>query len=222
MRCIKDSRRGGLGKPKVVITRFETGEKQPKTQAFINKLKREKIKFYIHHFIKGYPNDVDFILSKLAFGKNPYIKTKKPLVVVVAPGAGSGKLAVCLNQLYYEHQKGVIVGYAKLETFPVWNLPLNHPVNKAYEVVTSDLGDFNLVDPFHFKAYKKRAINYNRDIEAFPVIKEILGRIFKEDIYQSPTDMGVNMAGFAITNDLIVRRAAKKEIQRRRNGRICV
>jgi len=205
-----------LGKPQVVITRFKPNTNQPVTETFINKLKKRKIKFYIHHFIKGYPEKIDLVLSQQGFGKNPYIKTEKQLVIVTAPGPGSGKLATCLNQLYHEHQKGVNAGYAKFETFPIWNLSLKHPVNLAYEAATTDIGDYNLIDPFHLKKYRRKVVNYNRDVDVFPILKKILKHIFKKDIYHSPTDMGVNQTGLAITDDSIVRQAAEKEIKRRK------
>jgi len=208
----------GINKPQVVITKFKKNEKQKDVKSFIKKLKNKNIKFYLHYFIKNYPKKTDFILSNKGFGKNPYIKTKKPLVIVVAPGPGSGKLATCLSQLYHEYKRRVNAGYAKFETFPIWNLPINHPINKAYEAATTDIGDYNLVDYHHLKAYGKKAVNYNRDIEVFPLIKKVLKLIFKKDIYQSPTDMGINHAKFAITNDLIVRKAAKKEVKQRKKN----
>ncbi|MCK9573857.1 MAG: DUF1846 domain-containing protein [Candidatus Omnitrophica bacterium] len=197
----------------VVITRFEG---QPAAKMFKNKLERRNIKVYTHKFTKGYPTDIDLIVSEKGYGANEYIETKKPLIVVTGPGPGSGKLATCLSQLYHDHHKGLESGYAKFETFPIWNIPLKHPVNVAYEAATADIKDFNLIDPFHLERYKKTSVNYNRDVEIFPVVKRILTRITgKESIYQSPTDMGVNKAGFGIINDTVVQEASKQEIIRR-------
>ena len=171
---------------------------------------------YTHKFTKGYPTDVDTIVSDEGYGANEYIKTEKPLVIVTAPGPGSGKLATCLSQLYHDSKKGKNSGYAKFETFPIWSIPIKHPVNVAYEAATADLGDFNQVDPFHLKAYKETAINYNRDVEVFPVLKRILEKITGEPaMYKSPTDMGVNRAGFGIVDDATVSEVAKQEIIRR-------
>ena len=166
-------------------------------------------------FTKGYPTDVDTIVSDEGYGANAYIETTKPLILVNAPGPGSGKLATCLSQIYHESKKGINAGYAKFETFPVWNLPLKHPVNLAYEAATADIKDVNMIDSFHLAAYNKTAINYNRDLELFPVLKSILNKVSKNDIYKSPTDMGVNMVGFCIKNNDIVIDACKKEIVRR-------
>jgi len=164
---------------------------------FKNKLERRNVKVYTHAFTKGYPGDIDSIVSDQGYGANTYIKTEKPLVVVTGPGPGSGKLATCLSQLYHEYKNGVKAGYAKFETFPIWNIPLKHPVNIAYEAATADLRDFNLVDPFHLEAYKETTVNYNRDVDAFPLVERILEKITgTESIYKSPTDMGVNRAGF--------------------------
>ena len=196
----------------VVITLYNN---QASVDKFIKKLTAYNIKTYIHTFTKGYPTDVDTIVSEEGYGANPYIETTKPLVLVNAPGPGSGKLATCLSQLYHEHKRGINAGYAKFETFPVWNLPLKHPVNIAYEAATADLKDVNMIDPFHLAEYGKTAINYNRDIELFPVLKTILYRITGKVIYNSPTDMGVNMVGNCITNNEVVEEAAKKEIVRR-------
>ena len=213
LKLIDDLRSWGINIAAVVITRFEN---QPATKIFKNKLERRNIKVYTHRFTKGYPHDVDLIVSDKGYGANPYIKTKKPLVVITGPGPGSGKLATCLSQLYHEHKRGVNAGYAKFETFPIWNLPLKHPVNVAYEAATADLKDFNLVDPFHLKAYKKSTINYNRDVDAFPLLRRILERVTGgESFYKSPTDMGVNRAGFGIMDDKVTRQAAKEEIIRR-------
>ncbi|MEI6631118.1 MAG: DUF1846 domain-containing protein, partial [bacterium] len=176
-------------------------------------------KVYLHYPIEGYPADVDHIVSEKGFGRNDYIETKKPIVVVTAPGPNSGKLAACLSQLYHEHRRGVNAGYAKFETFPIWNLALKHPVNVAYEAATADIQDFNLVDPFHLNKYNKTAINYNRDVESFPILKLILGKIFDKSsalpMYNSPTDMGVNRAGFGIVDDKVVQEAARQELIRR-------
>ena len=197
----------------VVITRYD---EQPATKQFITRLERRKIKVYTHKAIKGYPTDLDRIISDQGYGSNPYIETKKPIIVVTAPGPGSGKLATCLNQLYHEHKRGVPCGYAKFETFPIWSIPLRHPVNIAYEAATVDLADFNLVDPFHLEAYNQVSINYNRDVEAFPLLKRILEKISDAgSCYKSPTDMGVNRAGFAICADAVVREASLQEIIRR-------
>lgn len=173
------------------------------------------IKTYIHTFTKGYPTDVDTIVSDEGYGANPYIETTKPLILVNAPGPGSGKLATCLSQIYHEHKQGRNAGYAKFETFPVWNLSLKHPVNLAYEAATADLKDVNMIDPFHLEAYGETAVNYNRDIEMFPVLKSILNKVSNTDIYKSPTDMGVNMIGFCIKDNNIIEEASKKEIVRR-------
>ncbi len=196
----------------VVITLFDG---QKKVQKFVNHLKDYHVKTYIHTFTKGYPTDVDTIVSDEGYGANPYIKTTKPLVVVSAPGAYSGKLATSLSQLYHEYKKGVKAGYAKFETFPVWDLPLKHPVNIAYEAATADIADQNMIDYFHLEKYGIPAVNYNRDLEIFPVVKEILKRIMKKDIYFSPTDMGVNVIAKCITNDKVAKEAAKDEIIRR-------
>jgi len=213
LKLIDDLRSRDIDVLAVVITRFDG---QPAARIFKNKLERRNIKVYTHKFTKGYPTDIDVIVSEKGYGANEYIETKKPLVVVTGPGPGSGKLATCLSQLYHDHQKGLKSGYAKFETFPIWSIPLKHPVNVAYEAATADIKDFNLIDPFHLEAYKKTSVNYNRDVEVFPVVKRILTKITgKELVYQSPTDMGVNRAGFGIINDSIVQEAAKQEIIRR-------
>jgi len=197
----------------VVITRFDS---QPAATLFKNQLERRNIRVYTHRYTKGYPTDVELIVSDEGYGANEYIETEKPLVIVTGPGPGSGKLATCLSQVYHDYRRGKVSGYAKFETFPVWNLSLRHPVNVAYEAATADIGDFNLIDPFHLEAYDKKAVNYNRDVEVFPVLKRILGRITgDEPFYKSPTDMGVNRAGFAIKDDDAAREAAKQEIIRR-------
>jgi uncharacterized protein (UPF0371 family) len=197
----------------VVITRFDG---QPAASLFKNKLERRGIKVYTHHFTKGYPSDVDTIVSDEGYGANENIETAKPLVIVTGPGPGSGKLATCLSQLYHDYRHGRKSGYAKFETFPIWNIPLNHPVNIAYEAATADIRDFNLLDPFHLEAYGQTTVNYNRDVEVFPVLRRILEKITGgESFYKSPTDMGVNRAGFAIVDDAAVQEAAKQEIIRR-------
>ncbi len=213
LRQIDNLRSEGLTVSAVVITLFDN---QPSAKIFANKLLRRNERVYFHTFTKGYPSDVETIVSDEGYGANPFIETTKPLVVITAPGPGSGKLATCLSQLYHEHKRGVKAGYAKFETFPVWNLELNHPVNVAYEAATADLRDVNMIDSFHLRAYNKVATNYNRDLEVFPVVRNILTKIVGSDkIYQSPTDMGVNMVGFAITDDEVVREASKQEIIRR-------
>ena len=183
---------------------------------FINRLKRRGIKTYTHKFTKGYPTDVDTIVSEEGYGANPYIEVEKPIVVLNGPGGGSGKLATCLSQLYHEFKRGRYARYAKFETFPIWSLPLKHPVNIAYEAATADLNDVNMIDSFHLETYNQTAVNYNRDIEMFPVLKRIIERITgKEAEYKSPTDMGVNRAGFCISDDECCREAACQEIIRR-------
>lgn len=196
----------------VVITLYN---EQASVSKFRKKLDLLGVKSYIHTYTKGYPTDVEVIVSEEGYGANPYIETTKPLVVVTAPGPCSGKLATCLSQLYHEYKRGIKAGYAKFETFPVWNLPLKHPINVAYEAATADLKDKNMIDSFHLEAYGISAVNYNRDLEVFPVLKNILNKITGEDIYKSPTDMGVNSIGECITNDDVVCMAAKKEIIRR-------
>jgi len=198
--------------PGVVITRFNG---QPAAKLFKNKLERRNIKVYTHQYTKGYPTNVDLIVSDEGYGANDYIETDKPLIIVTGPGPGSGKLATSISQIYHDYNRGINSGYAKFETFPIWNLPINHPVNIAYEAATADIKDFNLIDPFHLEAYNKKSVNYNRDVEVFPVIKRILKKIGGESPYQSPTDMGVNRAGFAITDDALTRESAKQEVIRR-------
>ena len=202
----------GLMVSSVVITHYKG---QESAKAFSKKLKRLNIKSYYHYTIEGYPSNVALIDSDEGFGKNDYVETTRPLVVVTAPGPGSGKMAVCLSQLYQENKRGIKAGYAKFETFPIWNLPLKHPVNIAYEAATADLNDVNMIDPFHLEAYGKTTVNYNRDIEIFPVLNAIFEGIYKENPYKSPTDMGVNMAGNCIVNDDICQEASKQEIIRR-------
>ena len=212
LRLIEFLRSKGITVNSVVITLFNG---QKKAQDFAKKLEDYHIKPYFHTFTKGYPTDVDTIVSDEGYGANPYIETTKPLVVVSAPGPCSGKLATALSQLYYESKRGHKVGYAKFETFPVWDLPLKHPVNIAYEAATADLADKNMIDYFHLEKYGVTAVNYNRDLETFPVLKEILTRINGKSIYFSPTDMGVNVIGKCITDDKAIQRAAKDEIIRR-------
>ena len=196
----------------VVITHYNG---QPAAAAFKQRLERDGIKTYCHYLIEGYPHNVQLIASPEGFGKNDYVETSRPLVIVTAPGPGSGKMAVCLSQLYNEHQRGVRAGYAKFETFPVWNLPLKHPVNIAYEAATADLNDVHMIDPFHLEAYNKIAINYNRDIEIYPVLNALFEGIYGANPYTSPTDMGVNTAGFCLSNDEARCNASKDEIIRR-------
>jgi len=212
MRLIDMFRRYELDVNSVVITRYVD---QPAVNTFINKLERRNIKTYKHNSTKGYPTDVDTIVSEEGYGANPYIEVTKPLVVVTAPGPGSGKLATCLSQLYHEYKSGIKARYAKFETFPIWNLPLKHPVNIAYESATVDLGDVNMIDSFHLEAYKEMAVNYNRDLELFPVLKRIIEKITGESEYKSPTDMGVNRIGDCIIDDEVCRKAACQEIIRR-------
>lgn len=196
----------------VVITHYNG---QNSADLYRQKLERFGIKAYYHYTIEGYPTNVDLIDSDEGFGRNDYVETTRPLVIVTAPGPGSGKMAVCLSQLYNEHKRGIEAGYAKFETFPVWNLPLKHPVNIAYEAATADLDDVNMIDPFHMEAYNKLAINYNRDIEIFPVLNALFEGIYGDNPYKSPTDMGVNMVGFCICDDDICSQASKDEIIRR-------
>ncbi|MDD2190779.1 MAG: DUF1846 domain-containing protein [Eubacteriales bacterium] len=213
LRLIDTFRKYDLSMNSVVITRYED---QPSVNMFINKLNRRGIKTYKHLCTKGYPTDVDTIVSDEGYGANPHIEVSKPLVVVTGPGGGSGKLATCLSQLYHDYRKGIKVRYAKFETFPIWNLPLKHPVNIAYEAATTDLKDVTMIDSFHLEAYGQMAVNYNRDLEVFPVIKRIIEKITGEEAdYKSPTDMGVNRAGFSIIDDDIVRAASEQEVIRR-------
>lgn len=213
LRLIDDLRSYELDVNSVVITRYEG---QPATTVFINKLERRGIKVYKHAPTKGYPTDVDTIVSDEGYGANPYIETTKPIVVVTAPGPNSGKLGTCLSQLYHENKRGNAVGYSKFETFPVWNVPLKHPLNIAYEAATVDLKDVNMIDHFHLDAYGETAVNYNRDLETFPVLKRIIEKITgKESVYKSPTDMGVNRVGFGIIDDEVVKEASRQEIVRR-------
>ncbi len=208
----------GLSVNSVVITHFNG---QASAEAYRKRLENMGIKVYYHHTIEGYPNNVALIDSDEGFGKNDYVETTKPLVVVTAPGPGSGKMAVCLSQLYQENKRGVKAGYAKFETFPIWNLPLTHPVNVAYEAATADLDDVNMVDPFHLDAYGEVAVNYNRDVEIFPVMNALFEDIFGTAPYKSPTDMGVNMVGFCISDDEVCRKASYQEIIRRYYTALC-
>jgi uncharacterized protein (UPF0371 family) len=219
LKTIDELREWGVTVRAVVITRFDN---QPSATAFKNKLERRGIRVYTHGPTKGYPTDVSMIVSEEGYGTNPYIETDRPIVVVTGPGPGSGKLATCLSQLYHEHKRGVNSNFAKFETFPIWNLPLKHEVNVAYEAATVDLKDVNLIDHFHLEAYGKPAVNYNRDIEAFPLLRRIIERITGEaSFYKSPTDMGVNRAGFGIVDDAACRAAARQEIIRRYYNYAC-
>ncbi len=208
----------GLYVGSVVLTRFSN---QPSAISYESKLKTLGMKVYRHYSIPGYPSNIPLIVSDEGYGRNDYIETTRPLVVVTAPGPGSGKMATCLSQLYHEHKRGINAGYAKFETFPIWNLPLNHPVNLAYEAATADLDDVNMIDPFHLEAYGQTVVNYNRDVEVFPVLSAIFEKISGSSPYKSPTDMGVNMAGRCITDDAAVRRAANQEIIRRYYEAMC-
>ncbi len=213
LKLIDDLNDWGINILAVVITRYEN---QPAASIFKNKLERQGIRVYTHRYTKGYPGNVDLVVSEEGYGANEYIETKSPLVVVTGPGPGSGKMATCLSQIYHEHRRGIKSGYAKFETFPIWSIPLKHPVNIAYEAATADIGDYNLIDPFHLEAYGKVAINYNRDVETFPILRLILKKIGGDgELYRSPTDMGVNRAGFGIIDDEAVCEAARQEIVRR-------
>ncbi len=212
IRLIDAFRGMGLQVSSVVLTCYSG---QYAVDVFKKKLTNLGVKVYIHYPIVGYPNNIPFIVSEDGYGRNEYIETTKPLVIVTAPGPGSGKLATCLSQLYHENKRGIKAGYAKFETFPIWNLPLKHPVNLAYEAATADLNDLNMIDPFHLEAYGQMTVNYNRDVEAFPLLKKMLESIMGESPYNSPTDMGVNMAGNCIFDDEAVCQAAKDEIVRR-------
>ncbi len=202
----------GLFVGSICITKYAG---QVSADQFIEKLAGLGIKSYKHYKIPGYPSDVNRIVSDEGYGKNDYIETKRPLVVITAPGPGSGKIATCLSQLYHEHKRGIKAGYAKFETFPIWNLPLKHPVNMAYEAATADLNDVNMIDPFHLEAYGETTVNYNRDVEIFPVLNAMFERILGESPYKSPTDMGVNMVGNCIIDDEVCREASEQEIIRR-------
>ncbi len=218
LRLIDMFRSVGLYVGSVVITQYDG---HAAADAFKHNLQSLGIKVFVHYKIPGYPANVPLIVSDEGYGKNEYVETERNIVVVTAPGPGSGKMAVCLSQLYHEHLKGIQAGYAKFETFPIWNLPLNHSVNLAYEAATADLNDMNMLDPFHFEAYGTPTVNYNRDIEIFPVLKAIFTNIYGECPYKSPTDMGVNMAGNCITDDAAVTEAANQEIIRRYYTSLC-
>ena len=218
LRLIDTFRAKGLYVGSVVITQFSG---QPSARAFHDRLQELGVKAYYHYPIAGYPHNIPLIVSDDGYGKNDYIETSRPLVVVTAPGPGSGKMATCLSQLYHEHHRGVQAGYAKFETFPIWNLPLQHPVNLAYEAATADLNDVNMIDPFHLQAYGKTTVNYNRDVEIFPVLAAIFEKITGSCPYKSPTDMGVNMAGNCIYDDEAVSAAARQEILRRYCTALC-
>lgn len=212
LRLRDEFQKRGLMVGSVVITQFKG---QESAKLFRTKLKKLHIKTYFHYEIKGYPSNVALINSEEGYGKNDYIETSKPLVVITAPGPGSGKMATCLSQLYHEQKRGIKAGYAKFETFPIWNLPLKHPVNLAYEAATADLNDVNMIDPYHLQAYGETTVNYNRDIEIFPVLNSIFEGIYGENPYKSPTDMGVNMAGNCIYDDEACCEASRQEIIRR-------
>ena len=218
LRLIDAFRGIGLYVGSVVITHYRS---QPAAELFQKRLETLGVRVYRHYIIPDYPSNVELIVSENGFGKNDYIETERSLVVVTAPGPGSGKMATCLSQLYHEHRRGVNAGYAKFETFPIWNVPLKHPINLAYEAATADLDDINMIDPFHLEAYGETTVNYNRDVEIFPVLNAILTRIFGESAYKSPTDMGVNMAGYCITDDEACREASKQEIIRRYYAAAC-
>lgn len=213
MKLIDDLRNLGLTVRGVVITRYQ---EQPAARQFRAKLERRGVRVYYHYLTAGYPADVDTIVSDMGYGKNEYVKTEKPIVVVTAPGPGSGKFATCLTQIYHEYRMGRVAGYSKFESFPVWNLPLDHPLNIAYEAATIDLNDHNMIDPYHLEAYGREAVNYNRDVDAFPLLVAIWQKMTKGACpYRSPTDMGVNRIGFGIVDDEVVRNASKQEVIRR-------
>jgi len=211
-RLIEEFRSKGLFVGSVVITQYAG---QSSVDLFKSRLVKSGITVYTHYIIAGYPANISHIVSDEGFGKNDFIKTSRPLVVITAPGPGSGKIATCLSQLYHEQKRNVSAGYAKFETFPIWNIPLKHPVNLAYEAATADLNDVNMIDPFHLEAYNKTTVNYNRDVEIFPVLNAIFENIFGESPYKSPTDMGVNMAGNCISDDAVCCEASRQEIIRR-------
>jgi uncharacterized protein (UPF0371 family) len=225
LRLIDAFRASGLFVGSVCITQYQS---VPQVESFKDKLNNLGIKTYLHYEILGYPHDINHIISDEGFGKNEYIETTRPIVVVTAPGPGSGKMATCLSQLYHENKRGIKAGYAKYETFPIWNIPLKHPVNLAYEAATADLADVNMIDPYHLEAYNIQTVNYNRDVEIFPVLKSMFEAIYGSSPYKSPTDMGVNMAGYAICDDEAAKQASKDEIIRRylntlvdlRNGKV--
>ncbi|MBQ1312905.1 MAG: DUF1846 domain-containing protein, partial [Blautia sp.] len=212
LRLIQEFRDRGLYVGSVCITQY-SGQEGANT--FRKYLEKQGIRVYLHYVIPGYPSNTALIVSDEGYGRNEYIETSRPLVVVTAPGPGSGKMATCLSQLYHEYKRGISAGYAKFETFPIWNIPLKHPVNLAYEAATADLNDVNMIDPFHLEAYGETTVNYNRDVEIFPVLQAIFERIIGESPYKSPTDMGVNMAGSCIIDDEVCREASRQEIIRR-------
>lgn len=212
LRLIEEYRSRGLYVSSVVITKYSVSRS---IRHFEELLEKQNIRVYHHFFIQGYPNNVEVVISEDGYGKNDFVETTRPLIVVTAPGPGSGKMSVCLSQLYHEHKRGVNAGYAKFETFPIWNLPLEHPVNLAYEAATADLNDINMIDPYHLNSYGVTTVNYNRDVEIFPVLKSMFEEIFGKSPYNSPTDMGVNMAGNCICDDDICKEAANQEIIRR-------
>ena len=218
LRLIDTFRGEGLYVGSVTITQYAG---QPAADAFKRRLEELGIRVYLHYSIAGYPHNLTHIVSDEGFGKNDYIETTRPLVVITAPGPGSGKMATCLSQLYHHHKRGVKAGYAKFETFPIWNLPLKHPVNLAYEAATADLNDVNMIDPFHLQAYGETTVNYNRDVEVFPVLAAMFQEIMGESPYKSPTDMGVNMVGNCIVDDEVVCAAARQEIIRRYYAALC-
>ena len=211
-RLIDGFEKRGLLVSSIVITRYKG---QEAARLFRERMEKHNIRVYLHYPIDGYPSNIPLIISPEGFGKNEYVETSKPLVVVTAPGPGSGKMATCLSQLYHDNLRGIKAGYAKFETFPIWNIPLKHPINLAYEAATADLNDVNMLDPFHLEAYGKTAVNYNRDIEIFPVLSAIFEGIYGESRYKSPTDMGVNMAGNCIVDDEVCQEASRMEIIRR-------
>ena len=218
LRLIDAFREFGLYVGSVVISKYND---QPAAAKFRERLESLGVKTYVHYPIAGYPYDVNHIVSPEGFGKNEYIETKRPLVVITAPGPGSGKMATCLSQLYHDNERGITAGYAKFETFPIWNLPLKHPVNLAYEAATADLDDVNMIDPYHLEAYGQTSVNYNRDVEVFPVLNAIFEHISGKSPYKSPTDMGVNMVGNCIIDDAVVREASNQEIIRRYFAALC-
>jgi len=218
LRLIDAFRAYGLYVGSVVLSMYK---EQPAAQAFERKLEALGITVYRHYEIEGYPSNLAKVISDEGYGKNDYIETSRELIVITAPGPGSGKMATCLSQLYHDHKRGIRAGYAKFETFPIWNLPLNHPVNAAYEAATADLNDINMIDPYHLEAYGNATVNYNRDIEVFPVLNAMFNMILGESPYKSPTDMGVNMAGFCIVNDDVCCRASRQEIIRRYYAPLC-
>ena len=218
LRLKKEFEKRGFLVSGIVITQYTC---QPAADKFRTKCTNLGVKTYLHYLIQGYPGNIPLIVSDDGYGRNEYIATKRKLCVVTAPGPGSGKMATCLSNLYHDHKHGIKAGYAKFETFPIWNLPLQHPVNLAYESATVDLDDVNMIDPFHLEAYGKTTVNYNRDVETFPVLKEIFKQILGSSPYQSLTDMGVNMAGFAIVDDEVCQRSAKEEMLRRYYATAC-